>query len=43
LAPQVDSICVHSDTPGAVRIMRAVRERLIGTGYLILPFCKQRL
>jgi UPF0271 protein len=33
----VDSICVHSDTPGAVDIMRAVRQRLEGAGVTIRP------
>jgi len=28
LAPSVDSICVHGDTPGAVALARAVREAL---------------
>jgi UPF0271 protein len=40
LAPQVDSICVHSDTPGAVSIMRAVRERLLATSYTIAAFAR---
>ncbi|MDB4954931.1 MAG: lactam utilization protein LamB [Myxococcales bacterium] len=30
LAPEVDTICVHSDTPGAIAIARAVREALRG-------------
>jgi UPF0271 protein len=38
LAPWVDSICVHSDTPGAVTIVRTVRERLSARGYTIAPF-----
>jgi UPF0271 protein len=38
IAPLVDSICVHGDTPGAVSIVRAVRERLVGKGYSIAPF-----
>lgn len=28
----VDTFCVHSDTPGAVAVLRAVREALIGAG-----------
>lgn len=32
------SICVHSDTPGAVAIARAVRDRLAGAGVVIAPF-----
>jgi UPF0271 protein len=38
IAPNVDSICVHSDTPGAVELVRAVRERLTGLGYRIAAF-----
>lgn len=38
LASVVDSICVHGDTPGAVSLVRAVRERLTGKGYSIAPF-----
>ncbi len=40
LAPHVDSLCVHSDTPGAVNIVRTVRERLIAAGYTIAPFVR---
>jgi 5-oxoprolinase (ATP-hydrolysing) subunit A len=42
LAPTVDSLCVHSDTPGAAAILRAVREALIGAGYTIGPFAAPR-
>lgn len=35
LAPQVDSLCVHSDTPGALRLLSAAREALIDAGYEI--------
>lgn len=38
IAPSVDSICVHSDTPGAVALVGAVRERLTARGYTIAPF-----
>lgn len=38
LAPAVDSICVHSDTPGAIDILRAVRIALEAEGYTIAPF-----
>jgi UPF0271 protein len=38
LAPLVDSICVHGDTPGAVNLVRAVRDRLESRGYRIAPF-----
>jgi UPF0271 protein len=27
-----DSLCVHSDTPGAVAVARAVRDALTGAG-----------
>jgi UPF0271 protein len=40
LAPLVDSICVHGDTPGAVNLVRAVRERLESKGYRIAPFAR---
>jgi UPF0271 protein len=40
LAPHVDSLCVHSDTPGAVTIMRTVREQLTAAGYTIAPFAQ---
>ncbi|MVA76574.1 5-oxoprolinase subunit PxpA [Auraticoccus sp. F435] len=32
------SICVHGDTPGAVEIARAVRERLTAAGVELAPF-----
>ncbi|GGH59687.1 LamB/YcsF family protein [Rothia aerolata] len=32
------SVCVHGDTPGAVEITRAVREKLTGYGVDIAPF-----
>jgi UPF0271 protein len=32
------SICVHGDSPGAVSIARAVRERLMADGITISPF-----
>jgi UPF0271 protein len=34
----VESICVHGDSPGAVRIATAVRERLVGDGVSLAPF-----
>ena len=34
---EVDSICVHSDTPGAAAIVRAVREALTAAGVAIRP------
>jgi UPF0271 protein len=38
IASTVDSICIHGDTPGAVNLVRAVRERLSSKGYTIAPF-----
>ncbi|WP_119273183.1 LamB/YcsF family protein [Taklimakanibacter deserti] len=38
LATQIDSICVHSDTPGAVAIARRVRETLEEAGVRIRSF-----
>jgi 5-oxoprolinase (ATP-hydrolysing) subunit A len=38
LAATVDSICVHSDTPGAVGLLRAVRAGLLAAGHQIAPF-----
>jgi UPF0271 protein len=32
------SLCVHGDTPGAVRIARAVREELLAAGVRVVPF-----
>lgn len=37
LAPEVDSLCVHSDTPGAPVLIAAARAALEGAGYLIGP------
>ncbi|BBY45465.1 LamB/YcsF family protein [Mycolicibacterium celeriflavum] len=34
----VESICVHGDSPGAVQIATAVRERLLAEGVQIGPF-----
>lgn len=36
----IDSICVHSDTPGAVAIARDLRKALETHGYTIAPFHK---
>jgi 5-oxoprolinase (ATP-hydrolysing) subunit A len=33
----VDTICVHSDTPGAARILAEVRRVLAGRGFLLRP------
>jgi UPF0271 protein len=35
----VESICVHGDSPGAVRIATAVRERLAANGIDLKAFC----
>jgi UPF0271 protein len=34
----IDSICVHGDTPDAVRMARAVREKLQAAGFTLKPF-----
>jgi UPF0271 protein len=34
----IDSICVHGDTPDAVRMAKAVRERLEAAGFQLKPF-----
>jgi UPF0271 protein len=38
LAPDVASLCVHGDSPGAVAHARAVRRGLEDAGYAITPF-----
>lgn len=38
LPTKVDSVCVHSDTPGAVDMAAQVRERLVAAGVTIAPF-----
>src|SRR5690606_26231367 len=35
---QADSICVHGDSPGAVAMARAVRQRLESAGVTLQPF-----
>jgi UPF0271 protein len=35
----VESICVHGDSPGAVQIATAVRERLKADGIDLKAFC----
>ncbi len=37
LADRVDSLCVHSDTPGALELVQAARRRLEEAGYRIGP------
>jgi len=39
LRPAVRSICVHSDTPGAVELARGLRGALESAGVGIHPFC----
>ncbi len=34
----VESVCVHGDSPGAVQIATAVRDRLIAEGVTLAPF-----
>ncbi len=34
----VESVCVHGDSPGAVRIAAAVRDRLVGDGVRLAAF-----
>lgn len=40
VAIRADSICVHGDSPGAVDMARAVRERLEGAGIAVQSFLK---
>ena len=38
-----DTICLHSDTPGAGNLAQALRQRLEAAGVLVVPmgtFCK---
>lgn len=37
LAPRARTICVHSDTPGAVAVARAVRASLTSAGWRLAP------
>jgi UPF0271 protein len=36
---EMESVCVHGDSPGAVRIATAVRDRLIANGVDLKAFC----
>jgi UPF0271 protein len=38
VAVRAESACVHGDSPGAVRMARAVRERLASAGVALRPF-----
>jgi UPF0271 protein len=35
---QLDTVCIHGDTPGAVEIARAIREALKDSGIEVRPF-----
>jgi UPF0271 protein len=35
---RVESICVHSDTPGAAALAQAARSALEGVGAVVTPF-----
>jgi len=35
----VESVCVHGDSPGAVQIATAVRDRLKASGADVRAFC----
>ncbi|WP_300765743.1 5-oxoprolinase subunit PxpA [uncultured Bifidobacterium sp.] len=37
---RADSVCVHGDSPGAVAMARAVRDRLLADGVEIRPFVR---
>ena len=37
---EVDSICVHGDTPGAVQLAQTIRRNLEEAGIMILPMGK---
>ncbi len=39
IALQAQSVCVHGDSPGAVQIAAAVRDRLATAGVEIGAFC----
>ena len=38
VAIEADSICVHGDSPGAVRVATTVRDRLVAAGVTLRPF-----
>jgi UPF0271 protein len=38
IAVEVESVCVHGDSPGAVQIASAVRDRLVATGIELAAF-----
>lgn len=39
---RIDSICVHSDTPGAIAMAKALRERIETAGLAIVPIHQKR-
>ncbi|GAB3052415.1 5-oxoprolinase subunit PxpA [Intrasporangium mesophilum] len=40
VAVQAESVCIHGDTPGAVRMARAVRSALEAEGVTVRPFVR---
>ena len=40
IAVRIDTVCVHGDTPGAVAMARAVREKLTADGATIAPMAE---
>jgi 5-oxoprolinase (ATP-hydrolysing) subunit A len=40
VALRADSLCVHGDTPGALAIVRAVRQALAEAGFTLAPFAR---
>ncbi len=36
--PDIDSICVHGDTPDSVALARSVRAALIASGFAVRSF-----
>lgn len=38
LSLEIDSLCVHGDSPGAVKLARAVRDRLVDAGIALQSF-----
>jgi UPF0271 protein len=40
LAPSVDSLCVHGDSPDAVTAAHAVRRALEAAGWSLAPFVR---
>lgn len=38
LALGIDTVCIHGDSPGAVAMAQAVRQKLVGAGVKIAPF-----